>query len=244
MTQAGTAVMRYFEKVGVKCTKTDNSDVVTEADIASSKIIVESIKKHFPDHGIIDEESGVHENQSEYIWYSDPLDGTYNFVHKTPLFGIMLCLVKNNVPEAAGIFEPSHQQLIYAERNKGAFLNGERIACSDTKDWLHSYGCASARLVPQKTTFLKNLIEESSKGPFWVSVLGSTAISSMYVASGKRDWYFTAGNKIWDYAPTALILKESGCVVTNINGENWSIGDKEIIAANKYLHPKLLKIAK
>ncbi|MFH1187352.1 MAG: inositol monophosphatase family protein [bacterium] len=242
--EAGGVVADLFGKVGLKYTKQDPSDIVSEADLASNRIIVQRIKDKFPSHGIIAEESGEHQIDSEYVWIIDPLDGSSNFANRIPLFGIMIGLAKDGIVELASIFDPVHDQLFFAQKGNGCYLNDEKIHCSNKKEWAHSYGCAGGRLSLGKISFLKNLLNEAEKELVWLNTNNSTAVSSMYVADGRRDWYYSAGCKVWDYAAPSLILSEAGCKVTNAKGENWRLGDKELAASNEFLHDKLLSIAR
>lgn len=242
--EAGIAVVELFGKVSSKYTKQDPSDIVSEADLASNRIIVQRIKDKFPSHGIIAEESCEHQIDSEYVWIIDPLDGSSNFANRIPLFGIMIGLVKDGVVELASIFDPIHNQLFFAKRGCGCYLNEQQIRCSSKKEWAHSYGCAGGKLSLEKISFLKNLLNNSEKELVWLNTNGSVAISSMYVADGRRDWYYSAGCMVWDYAAPSLILSEAGCKVTNAKGENWRLGDKELAASNEFLHDKLLSIAR
>lgn len=241
--EAGLAVLEKFKKVGIAYTKTNISDVVTEADLVSNKIIVEAIKTKYPEHGIISEEIPAEGIDREYVWIIDPLDGTRNFATKTPLFGVMVALTKNKVVQMSVIFDPVHDEFFFAKFGKGAFLNGERIHCSETKEWEHSFGCANASLSPNKVAYFNAIAAIAKDKSFWMSGFGSVATASTYVADARRDWYCSSGSKVWDYAPAALMMSEAGCVVTNFRGEPWTLSDTNIVSANKYLHPQLLKIA-
>ena len=242
--QAGQIVLEKFGKVGVKYTKSNESDVVTEADLAANDFLVEQITKKYPDHGIISEERGESNTKAEYVWIIDPLDGTRNFSTRTPLFAVMVSLSKNEKIHLAAIYDPVHDQMVFAEQGQGAYLNDQPIHCSQTKKWEHSYGCGITIMNSQKVPILIRLLESAYKEPFWLSAAGSAAIRSIYVADGRRDWLISIGDKIWDYAAPSLILQEAGCVVTNINGKPWNLKHESMIAANPHLHKKLLAIIK
>jgi myo-inositol-1(or 4)-monophosphatase len=211
--QAGTLTAKKFGKVGIKYSKRDPGDVVTEADLAANRMIIKGIKSHYPDHDIISEEIPSDERKSNYVWIIDPLDGTRNFVSKTPLFCTMICLVKNDELQLSAIYDPIHKDLYFAKKGKGAFLNGKRMQCSETKQWKRSFGCGPVNMNAKKgvNKVMKRLITAGENETFWLSGLGSTGISMMAVASGKRDWGFSLSGEIWDYAPVFLILKEAGC---------------------------------
>ena len=241
--EAGLAVLEKFKKVGVAYTKSNIGDVVTEADLISNNLIVDAIKKEYPNHGIISEEIAATDIDAEYVWIIDPLDGTRNFATKTPLFGIMVALTKNKVVQLSAIFDPVHNEFFFAKIGGGTFLNGEKINCSETKEWEHSFGCANASLSSGRVPYFEAVLRVAKEKSFWMSGFGSVATASTYMADGRRDWYYSAGAKIWDYAPASLIMSEAGCVVTNTKGEPWTLEDTNIVSANKYLHPQLLAIA-
>jgi len=241
--EAGKAVLKEYGKIGHKYTKENIADVVTEADLTASKIIIGAIKEKYPDHGIISEEEDDHNIDAEYTWIIDPLDGSRNFSTRTPLFGVMVALAHKDELQLAAIYDPIQDELFFAQTNKGAFRNGERIHCSDKKDWKHSYGCCGANLSsPERRIRLANLVNYAAKEPFWLNQFGSVCISAAYIADGRRDWYFSPGKTPWDYAPAALLLEKAGCIVTDLEGKPWKIGSLGLVAANKYLHPKLLEI--
>jgi myo-inositol-1(or 4)-monophosphatase len=240
--EAGAAILKKFGKIGVKYTKADATDVVTEADLAANKIITDAIKKKYPTHAIISEETGEHQNGAEYCWIIDPLDGTRNFSTKTPMFAVMIGLARNGKIELATIYNPCTNELFFAKKGKGTFLNGKKVHCSEHRSWVNGWGFVSSNLSEKNMVHLKKLLKYSEIEKFWISAFGSSGISTIYQASGRRDWGISKSGGLWDYASPSLILSEAGCKVTNFKGEPWSIKDREILVANKYLHPKLLKI--
>ena len=141
------------------------------------------------------------------------------------------------------IYLPATKELFFAKAGKGAYLNGKRIRCSNNKrTWKRSIGCVPAILNDRTIAFLKKFLDQAKGETFVVDKLGSA--NEPYVALGRRDWCISIGAKIWDYAPAYLILKEAGCIVTNLKGKPWSIEDRELMAANPRLHKELLKLTK
>lgn len=240
--EAGIAILKKFGKVGVKYIKTDAADVVTEADLTANNIIIKAIKNKYPSHAIISEETGEHQNGAEYCWIIDPLDGTRNFLTKTPMFAVMIGLAHKGKMELATLYNPCTDELFFAKKGEGTFLNGKKVNCSQHKTWKNSWGLTSSNMSEKNVVIINKLLKYSEKERFWMSALGSSGVSAMYLADGRRDWRASQGGGLWDYASPSLILAEAGCKVTNFKGEPWSIKDKEILYANKYLHPKLLKI--
>jgi myo-inositol-1(or 4)-monophosphatase len=158
----------------------------------------------------------------------------------------MICLVKDKEVQLSAIYDPIHKDLYFAKKGAGAFLNGKRMRCSDTKQWKRSFGCGPVNMNAKKgvNKVMKRLITVGEKETFWLSGLGSTGISMMAVASGKRDWGFSLSGEIWDYAPVSLILKEAGCKITALDGKPWRLGTEGMVVGNKHLQPRLLKLIK
>ena len=127
--EAGALLANYFERRVAFELKGD-FDLVTEADRASEKLVVERLRTHFPSHGIVAEEGGGHESPSEYRWFVDPLDGTTNFAHSFPMFNVTLGLEKAGEIIAGVIYDPIRQEMFTAERGAGAYLNNRRIRVS------------------------------------------------------------------------------------------------------------------
>lgn len=241
--EAGEKIMSLFGNAEILYSKDTVVDIVTEADLASNQIIVDAIKKNYPEHGIVSEEGDGHRPESEYQWYIDPVDGTKNFASHTPLFGINIALTHKGDITHAAIYLPYTKELIYAEKGLGVFLNDKPVRCSQKKEWAGSYGIGSVKTSPKYRNFLQE-IEYITEGTGWISGVGSPAVSGLWIASGKRDWYMGAGSNSWDYVAAALIAEEAGCIVTNFEGGKYRPGDKGLVIANKYLHPELLEIVK
>lgn len=243
--KAGNVIKAGFGTAKVVRTKKHPADVVTEADLAAEKLITTAIRKCFPTHGIVAEESGTHNGEAEYVWYIDPLDGTFSFSRGTPVFCTMVGLSYKKEPILSVIFDPNVDRFYFAKRGKGAFLNGKRIRCSTQKDWAYSYGMGPTNLRRSETIdMLQKFASKARKEPFWLSSFGSFGVSVGYTACGARDWYM-AGYCNDHEAPTAsLLLKEAGCVVTTKEGKPWRMGDGSMLAANKYLHPQLLRLVR
>lgn len=243
--QAGNATLKYFGNAKVKYTKSNQSDVVTEADLHSNKIIVEAIKKQFPSHAILSEEGIPETMNHDHLWIIDPLDGTFNFSHHTPLYGVMIAYVHKGVPEMCTIYLPYFRELYFAKRNHGAFLNGKRIHCATTDKLLHSYGTSGTKIGGDRGKLqYDHLMRAVGKERVWLSGLGSIAVSSAYTACGRRDWYTSLGGGIWDNVPAVLLLQEAGCKITALDGKPWTITDKGFVAANPILFPKILALCK
>lgn len=241
--KAGQAVIKKFRKIGVKYTKRDGAtDVVTEADLLSNRIITEAIRKKYPRHGILSEETGEHQMNAPYMWITDPLDGTFNFSRGIPIFAVMACLVYQKRLLLTCIYDPVHDELFFARKGRGAFLNGRRIRASSHITLKDSYGTFPVKFRSGGTSgkLIQKFLNLPKNTTLFAGGLGSVAHSGIMVASGRKDWYFSAGSSVWDYAPISLLLQESGCKVTDISGKPWNIGSVGIVAANPKMHKVLL----
>ncbi len=242
--QAGKVVLDFYGNSHVTHTKTDETDMVTNADIASSNLILSAIKNTFPNHGIISEEEEDVQTDKEYVWIVDPIDGTRNYATHTPLFGISIAVARNTIVEYAAVYLPVTNELFYAKRGCGATMNGVPIECSKKDSLQKSYGTAFTSWHRERIPILKKFVDAAEQYEYWVCATGSTVVSGVYVAAGKRDWFISDDCNVWDYAAASLILSESGCRVTNFKGEDWTLSEDEFLAANEHLHAQLIDIIK
>ena len=241
---AGEILNRWFGKVKIEYIKSsDVLDYVTKADLHSNEYIVNAIKEKFPHHGIISEETGCHNESAEYVWIIDPLDGTINFANDVPQFCILICLMKKGIPQLATIYDPVHKEMFFAKKGKGTYLNGKKVHCSSKKEITESFGCLTHSFTNKKIKFLEKIAENLGDKKFKINTMPS-GIMAMYLATGRRDWFASVSGGLWDVAAPALICKEAGCKVTNLDGEDWLPKDvTNIVIANKYLYPKIFEIA-
>jgi myo-inositol-1(or 4)-monophosphatase len=244
--KAGKILDAMYGKVDIEYTKENIADVVTKADLASNKLIVDSISKQFPDHTILSEE-GDHKITDGHLWIIDPLDGTRNYSTKMPIYGLMIAYAYNKEVEMCVIYLPYFDELYYAQKDKGAFMNDKRIRCSETKNVEHSYGVSGGIFGSENRLIFDGNVTAFAKEKscnVWINGFVCACVNGSYVSSSRRDWYITWGSKIWDLASVALLMKESGCTITDIYGKPWNIDKSSIVAANPTLHPKLLKLCK
>lgn len=242
--QAGAVIMKKFGHAGPVSVKSHPGDVLTRADVAANRLISAAIRKRYPGHGIISEELEEYRPNAEWVWIVDPLDGTKNFVTRTPLFGVMIGLARRGLMEIAVIYDPCARTLYAAQRGVGAWCGRRRLRCSATPSWAWSYGCATTYYSSSHLSFLLSLVRSAARAPFYMNNFGSIATSAMYLADGRRDWLVSRGAAVWDYAAPALLLAEAGCTVTNFQGQPWSLSDREFVAGNPRLHGHLLGIVR
>jgi myo-inositol-1(or 4)-monophosphatase len=238
--EAGALTATYFERrVGYE-TKGE-FDLVTEADRASEKLVVERLRTHFPSHAIVAEEGGGHESSSEYRWFVDPLDGTTNFAHSFPMYCVSIGLERAGEGIAAVVYDPIHQELFTAERGAGAFLNNHRIRVSGVGrlgDSLASTGFPSRKPRHNINIHFYYQLAMASHG---VRRTGSAALDLSYVAAGRLDFFWEFGLKPWDVAAGALLVQEAGGRVTDMTGVPFSVTESDhILADNGALHEEVL----
>lgn len=217
------------------------ADFVTEVDLASEQEILYNLKKTYPDHAFICEESGrTGPEDAEYVWIIDPLDGTSNFMRGVPHYCVSMACVKNGKLEHAIILDPVRQEEFTASRGRGAQVNGRRLRVSDRTNLAE---CLIGTGTPflghcdeQMEWYLKGLgqIAGNSMG---IRRMGAAALDLAYVAAGRLDGFWEAGLKPWDIAAGALLIRESGGLVTNFKGSDDVLDGGDIMTAN----PKLLK---
>lgn len=210
---------------------------VSHVDKQAENIILSILLKKY-DYNIIAEESGIVENESEYCWVIDPLDGTSNFIRQIPFFCVSIALLKNNQLEAAVIYTPIYQELFYAKKNEGAFLNGKLITHTESGmptiiNCNYGYGKEAGQKYLEA---LENIF------PNYLTTrhFGSSALELAYLAAGRVDCFITYGDELYDIAAGILIAKEAGCIASNWDGYPWKPEEKDLLVAPKLLHRELL----
>ena len=224
--------------------KEGKHNLVTEYDLLSEKSILSMIKKEYPTHKILCEEEGYFENSSEFEWIVDPLDGTVNFAHEIPMFVVNIAVKKNDIIFAAVTFHPLLNELFYAEKGKGAFLNGSKLSVTKTdnldKAILSTGFPYDLQNNPNNTK--ENFMKILDLG-IPIRRIGSAALDLAYVAAGRFDAFFENSLSPWDIAAGLLLVEEAGGSVISMDGSKLQINDKaDILATNKLLEKPLLKI--
>ncbi|OGF28022.1 hypothetical protein A2331_02845 [Candidatus Falkowbacteria bacterium RIFOXYB2_FULL_34_18] len=244
--EAGDKLLWYFERLkkGDVISKAKH-DIVTPADLASEKIILRAIKKNFPNHNILSEEGGQQKKKnSEYLWVVDPLDGTTNFAMGNPLFSISIGLFKNNEPILGVIYVPILNNLYTAKKGIGAFLNNKKIQVSKEgkiSNAFLTFCHGSQRKDIERATNIHKKLKLKARD---IRQIGSAAIECAWVAQGKVEAIIIPGVHVWDIAAGALLVREAGGNVTDINGKNWNIYSNGIIASNKAIKTTLSRTIK
>ena len=239
--EAGALVVNYLERRVPYETKGE-FDLVTAADRASEKLIVERLRSYFPAHAILAEEGGGIQNSSEYQWFVDPLDGTTNFAHSFPFFNVTLGLAQAGEVIAGVVFDPVRQELFTAERGAGAYLNNRRIHVSGTQritDSLASTGFPSRKRHHNINIHFYYQLAMTSHG---VRRTGSAALDLAYVAAGRLDFFWEFGLKPWDMAAGSLLVQEAGGRVSDMRGAAHSVlASETLLADNAILHDEVVE---
>ena len=201
------------------------SDFVTNSDLKTEKIIIEELSKGRPDYSIISEESGVKNNKdSKNTWIIDPIDGTINFLHGVPHFATSMALKHNNEIVSGLIFDPIKNEMFYAEKNNGAYLNNKRIRVSKKNDMRECLFATSG------------VIEKKMEFSYRKS--GSAALDMAYIACGRYDGYFQKNLNLWDVAAGLILVEEAGGIINKIDLNNYK--GLKIIASSPNINNKLM----
>ncbi|MFN2167934.1 MAG: inositol monophosphatase family protein [Anaerolineae bacterium] len=243
--RAGRLLCTQFTQRHTVSHKSSDIDLVTEADLASEQLIVEAIRARFPGHTILAEE-GLGDLQqvageTEWLWVVDPLDGTVNYAHGFPVWGVSLALAEWGQVQVGVTYDSLRDDLFWAERGGGAWRNGARIHVSDTarlRDALVATGFAYKRA----TLTDNNLAEFSAIMPRVQGVrrAGAAVIDLALLAAGVLDGYWEMHLQPWDWAAGWLLIEEAGGMVTDLRGRPWSLGTDNLAASNGALHDELL----
>ncbi|MBX7054978.1 MAG: inositol monophosphatase [Pyrinomonadaceae bacterium] len=242
--EAGQLLLEKFDR-GIAIHKKGDTNLVTEADLASEALIIERIRSYYPRHSILAEESGnavVIGGENTWKWIIDPLDGTTNFAHGYPCFCVTLALEHDGEIVVGVTFDPTRNELFAAERGCGASLNGKPIRvsnCENLGDALIVTGFPYD--IKHRDDFARHLTEMllSSRG---VRRDGSAAIDMAYVACGRFDGFWEEGLNPWDVAAGVLLIEEAGGQLSYYDGRPFSIYTPPICASNGLLHTQMLRI--
>ena len=239
---AGGLLMEYFARgVRTEYKGAGTVDIVTDADRASEKLIVASLEKAFPNHGIVGEEGFRSQGAGECLWYVDPLDGTTNFAHGFPVFCVSLGLVQKGEVIAGVVFDPTRNELFAAERGSGATLNGHRIHVSKIAtlgESLLGTGFPSKKRHLNPNIHFYHQLTLKSHG---IRRPGSAALDLTCVASGRYDAYWEFNLNPWDTSAGVLLVQEAGGKVTHMDGSKFNVAaSREILASNGLIHDELL----
>jgi myo-inositol-1(or 4)-monophosphatase len=218
-------------------------NLVTEVDRICEQRIVEIIKKPFPEHNILTEETPMPEGSSSFRWIIDPLDGTTNYTHGYPFFCTSVALELEGEIVLGAIYDPLLDELFTAQQGHGAFLNGERITVSSTERLIEALICTGfpydLRESPvNNVDHFNNFIMEAQA----VRRDGAAALDLCYVAAGRFDGFWELKLYPWDVAAGKLLVEEAGGVVTDFGGGTLDIYSQETLASNGRIHEEMVRV--
>ena len=240
---AGEVLLRRTSQIRIHYKGEGKHNVVSNIDLEAEKVITSLIKEHYPGHQILAEEGGLQQNASPYKWIIDPLDGTTNYIHGFPFFGVSIALEFEGSVITGVVYDPVRNDLFYSEKGKGAFLNGTPLHVSESSE------LSQALLV---TGFSYDFRENPdnnfdhfynfSRSAQAVRRTGSAALDLCYVAAGSFDGFWELKLSPWDVAAGSLFVSEAGGKLTGIKNEPYSIYSETILATNGHIHALMLQL--
>lgn len=239
---AGNFILKNMQKA-MKIDFKGRVNMVTEVDRGSQEIIVSRILKDFPEAGILAEESGEGDVESNFKWIIDPLDGTTNFVHGFPCFAVSVAVEIDGDVKVAVVHDPYHHETFWAIEGRGAYLNENRIRVSGVNQLINSL-LATGFPYELNEYFYKNMeifkaLYQKCQG---IRRAGAATIDMCYVACGRFEGYWEFYLNPWDVAAGYLIVKEAGGKLSNAQGGKFSIYGYEYVATNGLIHDEMLSV--
>ena len=244
--RAGSIINRAaLDGSGLEVRAKRANDFVTQVDHAAEHAIIEIVRKAYPDHAVLAEESGITAGEADYQWIIDPLDGTTNFIHGFPQYCVSIGIRHRGDLAHGVIYDPGRNELFTASKGRGAFLNDRRIRvskCLRLADALVGTGFPFKELtrINLYVQQLRNMMAKSAG----VRRAGAAALDLAYVACGRLDAFWELGLSPWDMAAGALMIQEAGGLVGDLRGEAGFLESGEIAAATPKVFPTLLEALK
>lgn len=241
---AGDIIVRHMNHIDLLTIKSkERNDFVSEVDRQAENEIIAVIRKAYPHHSVLAEESGRKQGkEDDFQWIIDPLDGTTNFLHGFPQFAVSIALQHKGRLEQAVIYDPISQELYTASRGNGAYLDNRRIRVSKQKELEGAllgtgFPYKDQQYLDAYLAMLKALIQDTSG----IRRPGSAALDLAYVAAGRLDGFWEIGLNAWDIAAGVLLVHEAGGLVGDFAGGHDYMKSGNIIAATPKLLPAILK---
>lgn len=240
--EAGDFLFENFkEEKELASRRTTSKEAATKYDDEADEMIIESIEEEYPEHKILTEESGLKNKDSDYLWIVDSLDGTGNFANHNPLFSVCIALVKGQELKISSVYAPALDELYFAEKGEGAYLNEEEISVSEVDELSNSYVvyCEGNQQNREKSgQVVSNIYPKVTDQ----RKIGSAGIETAWTAAGRADGYWTMQIDPWDVAAGVLLIKEAGGEVTTFEGKQWTPDQHNLICSNGEIHSSLKKL--
>jgi myo-inositol-1(or 4)-monophosphatase len=218
------------------------NDFVTQVDRAAEEAIIEIVRKAYPDHGFAAEESGTSAQDAEYRWIIDPIDGTTNFIHGFPQYGVSIGIEHRGALAHAVVYDPVKNELFTASKGRGAFLNDRRVRvskCARLQDALLGTGFPFKEL--DRLGLYTRQLEHFMRSTAGVRRAGAASLDLAYVACGRLDGFWELGLAPWDMAAGTLLIQEAGGLVGDLKGETGFMESGDICAGTPKIFPALLE---
>ena len=246
--KAGRGLKRDFGEVeNLQVSVKGPGDFVTAADRKAEKTVFEELSKARPGYGFVMEETGeVEGSDKTHTWYVDPLDGTTNFLHGIPIFGVSIALMREGQMIAGVVYNPAVDDMFIAERGQGAYLNNRRLRVAQRRAMSDCVvGCGVPHLGkrrehPRFLTEAQIVMEQVSN----LRRLGAAALDLCYVAAGRYDAYWERTLQSWDMAAGLVIVREAGGFITDCDGGSDMIAKGSVCCGNETTQPALLSLIK
>ena len=249
---AGDIIARSADRIDqLQIENKDKNDFVTEIDRAAEDTIIEILKKAYPTHAFLGEETGSHaatktsnEKDDKYEWIIDPLDGTTNFLYGIPHFAVSIALKKNGKLDQAVIYDPMKDDLFYASRGGGAFLNNRRMRVSKRLSLSNALLTTGVPYRPDQAgiidTYFKTM-KVMMVDTAGIRRPGSASLDLAYVAAGRYDGFWEFGLNEWDIAAGVLLVQEAGGLVGDLQGGSGHMKSGDIVAASPKVFKDMIK---
>ncbi len=242
--RGGAVLIRNLNKLDkIKVEKKGHNDFVSDADRAAEAAVIEEIHKHYPDHAILAEESGV-SGDSDTVWIIDPLDGTTNFLHGFPQFCVSIGVQVKGRMEAAAVYDPLRQEIFTASRGNGATLDDRKIRVSGRREMEHALigtGFPFRQADMDMGPYLA-MLGKVGRNTAGVRRPGAAALDLCYVAAGRLDGFWEIGLKAWDLAAGSLIIREAGGIVSGLDGSENYLDKGHILCGTPKIYAGLAKL--
>ena len=241
---AGRVLAEKFGRVTIR--QKGDIDLVTDADLAAERLIVERVRSHYPRHAILAEEAGeivaIGGGDAEYKWVVDPLDGTTNYAHGYPVFCVSIALEHQGEIVVGVVYDPLRDEIFAAERGGGAALNGRRMRVSETDELNRALLCTGFPYdVRQRDQFARHFAAFIMHAQA-VRRDGAAALDLAYVAAGRFDGFWEEGLRPWDVAAGMLLIREAGGRVTHYDGTPCHIYIPPVLATNGLVHEAMQEV--
>jgi len=240
---AGHIILRYSNQVEtISVESKSRNDFVTEIDREAEKEIIGKLRRAYPEHAFLGEESGETGKDSKYQWIIDPLDGTTNYLYGIPHYAISIALKVDNQLDQAVIYDPLKEELFTASKGAGAHLNNHRMRVSSRRSLRNALlGTGIPFRENQDLGQWTEEIQRLQPDTAGIRRLGVASLDLAYVACGRLDGYWERGLKTWDFAAGALLLQEAGGLISDFSGtkQYWQSGD--LVAGNPKVYAEIIK---